>query len=237
MHCAPATGSDSIQRSTFRPPETLYAPVGGSHQQEMFYAPASGSIQSSTFRQPETLHHFANVSLQRSPSGQSETLYPPTGGSHQRGDFGQPGTLYTPDSVSVQCSPSGQSATLYTPASSSVQHTPSEQSSTYYPSAQTFVSTSTSYFGPQRTHYAAPYGHGTNASDGSRSSHLYQTAVPAVTHVTAEPTYEGTQGGDSQPQRPDAYALAYAYGGEGHTGMSENRPKSPGRGPVQGHRG
>jgi hypothetical protein len=70
--------------------------------------------------------------------------------------------------------------------------------------------------------YLGPHGHSANASDGSRS---YQTAVPAVTRVNFEPTYGG--GTYSQPQRPDGYS----YDNEG-----QNRPKSPGRGPVQGRR-
>ncbi|KAH9025340.1 hypothetical protein EDB84DRAFT_402742 [Lactarius hengduanensis] len=82
--------------------------------------------------------------------------------------------------------------------------------------------------GPQPTsHYAVPHGHGTNASDGSRSSnHLYQTAAP-VTRVAPDPLYRGTQpqGGVAQPQYRDA---------DEYDDVDEHRPKSPGRGPVQG---
>lgn len=188
----------------------------------------SGPLQRSPSGQSATQYPSASNSVQRSPSGQSAGHYSSASGSAQRSHSGQPTTLYAPSSSSVQHSHTGQSATHYPPASSAAQHNYTGQSTAYYPPTQAFDSTNTLYPGPQPTsHYAVPHGHGTNASDGSRSSnHLYQTAAP-VTRVAPDPLYRGTQpqGGVAQPQYRDA---------DEYDNVDEHRPKSPGRGPVQG---
>ncbi|KAH9173767.1 hypothetical protein EDB89DRAFT_1957608, partial [Lactarius sanguifluus] len=194
-------------------------------------SPTSGShLQRSPSGQSATQYPSASSSVQRSPSGQSAGHYSSASSSVQRTHSGQPTTLYAPSSSSVQHSHSGQSATHYPPASSAAQHSYTGQSTAYYPPTQAFDSTNTSYPGPQQTsHYAVPHGHGTNASDGSRSSNHYQTAAP-LTRVTPDPLYRGTQpqvtqGGVAQPQYRDA---------DEYDNVDEHRPKSPGRGPVQG---
>ncbi|KAH9174172.1 hypothetical protein EDB89DRAFT_1953507 [Lactarius sanguifluus] len=144
-----------------------------------------------------------------------------------------PSNATTPDSLQ-RFTPPQAPATHYPPASSAVQHNYTGQSTAYYPPTQAFDSTNTSYPGSQpapTSHYGVPHGHGTNASDGSRSSnHLYQTAAP-VTHGTLEPPYRGAQPSQergvapSQPYRQDAYE---------YDNVDEHRPKGPSAPPVQG---
>ncbi|KAH8983968.1 hypothetical protein EDB86DRAFT_167238 [Lactarius hatsudake] len=197
-------------------PEPHPSPTGGSH------------LQRSPSGQSATQYPSASSSVQRSPSGQSAGHYPSASSSVQRSHSGQPTTLYAPSSSSVQQSHTGQSATPYPPVSSAAQHSYTGQSTAYYPPTQAFDSTNSSYPGSQPapiSHYVVPHGHGTNAADGSRSSnHSYQTAGP-LTRVTHDPLYRGTQGGVAQPQYRDA---------DEYDDVDEHRPKSPGRGPVQG---
>ncbi|KAI9454391.1 hypothetical protein BJY52DRAFT_1188939 [Lactarius psammicola] len=200
-----------------------HSPAGGSLQRShsgqsaTHYPSASSSGQRSYSGQSATHYSSSSSSGQRSHSGQPTTHYPPSSSSSgQRSHSGQSSTLYAPAPSSVQQSYSGQSATQYPPASNSTQqiYRDPEQSSVYYPPTQTYDPTNTSYPGPQPTssHHAVPHGHGTNTSDGSHSSNRGYAVAQA------------------QPHHQDDYE----YDNEGH--LTERRPKSPGRGPVQGRR-
>ncbi|KAH9020592.1 hypothetical protein EDB85DRAFT_1896131 [Lactarius pseudohatsudake] len=136
-----------------------------------------------------------------------------------------------------------QPTTLYAPSSSSVQHGHTERPPAHYPVPQSYTGQSTPYYPPTHAFdssypgpqlpptfpHVVPHGHGTNASDGSRSSNHYPTAAP-LTRVAPDPLYRGTQpqGGVAQPQYRDA---------DEYDNVDERRPKSPsGGGPVQGRR-
>ncbi|KAH8991279.1 hypothetical protein EDB92DRAFT_689431 [Lactarius akahatsu] len=223
-------GAPQAQQAYLDPYGAGYA-TGNPAFPEPHSSPTSGSLQRSPFGQSATQYPSASSSVQRSPSEQSAGHYSSTSSSVQRNYSGQPTTLYAPSSGSVQHS---QPATHYPPASSAVQHNYTGQSTTYYPPTQAFDSTNTSYPGSQpapTSHYGVPHGHGTNASDGSRSSnHLYQTAAP-VTHGTLEPPYRGVQPSQergvasSQPYRQDAYE---------YDNVDEHRSKGPSAPPVRG---
>ncbi|KAI9439526.1 hypothetical protein H4582DRAFT_1941324 [Lactarius indigo] len=220
------TGAPQAQQGYLDPYAGYATATGNPAFPEPHSSPTNGSLQRSPSGQSATTHYpSASSSVQRTPSGQSAGHYSSASGSMQRGRSGQSSTLYAPSNGSVQQqSHIGQSAVNYPAAGSAAQHSYTGQSTAYYPPTQSYDTTNTSYPGSQ----VVSHGYSMNASDGSRSSNqLYQPAAAPLTRATSHSQYRAIQ-----PQEggvASQYQDAFEY-----DNMDEHRPKSPGRGPVQG---